>query len=488
MKTFGRSGVGAIALVFFAVVGERSARAAGFATARFGGEHGNVTETNPFALYYNPGALGFSHSPLSSMLDVQVALRDASWTHTAPQPGPSQQPDSQVGNSGTATLFNAFGAPAIGVTSKLGNLGFGIGFFVPFGGFAHWDTNNQLDAQALAQHCLASVKAPPCPRAAEGVARWHIIDGEVSSIYFSAGVGYRLGPLSIGVSGNAILSTTRLSQAKNPNGATLPDSTSEGRATLEVSGVNGSFGAGAMLELVPNRAWLGASYQAQPGLGQQTLTGTLDINDSVLSHPALQEHVSFIQWLPDIIRGGARWRVSDAVELRVFGDYTRWSVLKAQCVALEKKQPDGSFTPRDCNVYPNGSDATGGAIFTNIPRNWNDTYGVRVGGSYWMNPGVEFFAGVGYETGAVPDSTLEPTLMDADNVAGALGTRLMFEDGFYFAVSYTHLQFFDRDNTGKSQLETNNGVPVAYPTVQQDGGGKYTQWIGIIDANIQKDF
>jgi long-chain fatty acid transport protein len=390
----------------------------------------------------------------------------------------------QVGNSGKGTLFNPFGAPAIAVTSKLGNLAFGIGFFVPFGGFAHWDKNDQLDAQALANHCLSSATAPPCPRAADGVARWHIIDGELSSIYFTAGVGYRLGPLSLGVSGNAILDTVRFNQAKNPSGAGLPDSTNEGRITLDVNGVHGSFGAGAMIEAVPDQLYVGASYQAQPGLGAQTLTGTLDIYDAVPSHKPLTEQVTFLQWLPDVYRAGARWRVSNVVELRAFGDYTRWSVMKAQCIGLQTKAKEGSYVQHPCNVYANGADASGGSyVIQNIPRNWNDTYGARLGGSYWLKPEIELFAGAGYETGAVPDSTLEPGLMDANNVGVAVGARFMFEDLFYLAVSYTHLQFFDRDNTGKSQLET-----YALPTASQDGGGKYTQWIGIIDVNLHKEF
>jgi long-chain fatty acid transport protein len=493
MDRSGRSLVVGVALVLGLLFDPNSAQASGFATAHFGGEHGNVTESNPFALYYNPGALGFGHAPLSAILDVELALRSVSWSHVAPPPGSSDRPDSQVGNSGKATAFNAFGSPAIAATVRLENLALGVGFFVPFGGFAHWDKNDQFDAQTLASHCLSS--ATPCPRAVDGVARWHIIDGELSFVYFTAAVGYRLGPLSLGVSGNLILSAVRLNQAKNPSGAGLPDATDEGRISLDVSGVNGSYAAGAMLEVVPNHVWLGASYQAQPGLGPQTLTGTLDVYDAVPSHRPLTEQVTFLQALPDLYRAGARWRVSNAVELRAFGDYTRWSLMQAQCLGLQTKAKDGSYVQHPCKVYSStgpgatlGADATGGFVIQNIPRNWNDTYGVRLGGSYWLSPDIELFAGLGYETGAVPDATLEPGLMDGDNMGAAVGARFMAWDSFYIAVSYTHLEFFDRDNTGKSQLETINGVDVAYPTAQQDGGGKYTQWIGVIDVNAQKEF
>jgi hypothetical protein len=45
------------------------------------------------------------------------------------------------------------------------------------------------------------------------------------------------------------------------------------------------------------------------------------------------------------------------------------------------------------------------------------------------------------------------------------------------------VQYFDRDNTGRSTIAT-----AQTPTQQQDGGGRYTQWIGILDVNVEKRF
>jgi long-chain fatty acid transport protein len=477
MMRFGRRVAAAVTVALLALVGVRPAGAAGFASARFGGEHGNVTESNPLALYYNPAGIGFSKD-VSAIVDVQLALRRATWSHTAPTPDPtlSQPPDMQAGNSGKATLFNVFGAPALAATMKIGNFAFGAGLFVPFGGRANWDKSDQVDARTLATY----------PRAIDGVARWHIIDGALTFIYGTVGAAYRLGPVSLGVSGNLVSSSVNLNQARNTNTG-LPDTTNEGRITLDVSGLQASFAVGAMVEVVPNRVWVGGSYQSQPGLGPQTLRGTLDIKDVLPGTGTLRGDVTFRQALPDIYRAGARWRLSDAVELRLFGDYTRWSVMQAQCLSLQTKAM-GSLVPHDCNVHSDGSDATDHFVITNVPRNWNDTYGGRLGGSYWIKPEIELFGGLGYETAASPDSTLEPGTMDANNVGVALGGRFLLWDSFYLAASYTHVQFLDRDNTGKSRLESINGVGVAYPTVQQDGGGKYTQWIGIIDLNAQKQF
>jgi long-chain fatty acid transport protein len=467
------AGRGAAALLvssLAAVVGgEREARAAGFDTARFGGEHGSVVTTNPTALYYNPAGIGFSDGT-HVFVDGNLALREVTWTRTlAPSDltPPAAAADAQVGNTGKAHLFNVFGGPALGATTRFGNLAVGAGLFVPFGGRESWDTNKQYLGSAY-------------PLAADGVQRWHVVDAALTFIYGTVGAAYRLGPLSIGVAGNFVAGSVSFTQAKNLSGPGLPDTTEEGRAHLDVSGNTGSFGAGAMLEVVPDRLWLAASYQSQPGMGPQTMGGTLDITSypagSTVASGDLKAKANFTQALPDIVRAGVRWRATPSLELRLFGQYARWSVMHTQCLAL-----DGYA----CKTYADGSDASGGGVIANYRRDWKDSVNVRAGASYWITPGLEAFAGTGFETLAVPDSTMEPGLADADNVELALGARMRLAKWLYLAVSYTHLQYFDRDNTGKSTIANGNVMP---PTQQQDGGGKYTQWVGFFDVNAEAKF
>ncbi len=430
--------------------------AAGFATAHFGGEQGSVVSTNPTALYYNPAGIGFSQGT-DLYLDGQLALRGMSWQHALAPSDPADPPGGEGANAGTAHLFNVFGAPALGATTRLGNFAFGAGLFVPFGGRESWQQN-----QAFASSQF--------PLAAAGVQRWHVIDGALTFIYGTLGAAYRIGPLSIGVTGNLILSSISFSQAKNPTGSGLPDTLREGRANLDVSGVTGSFAVGAMLEAVPEHLWLAASYQSQPNMGPQTMNGTLAITSPSVN---INYKVGFTEALPDIVRAGVRWRPFHDVELRLFGDYTRWSVNKTQCAALQGYA---------CQTYPDGSDATGGVI-ANYRRDWHDTVAFHVGGSYWLKPSVELFAGTGFETEATPDATLEPGLADADNVLVSGGARFLVANWFYLAASYTQLVFFNRDNTGLSDLSN-----ASVPTQQQDGGGKYTQWVGFLDVNVEKTF
>jgi long-chain fatty acid transport protein len=450
----------ALGACFGTMVLESDAQAAGFATQKFGGEEGNPVTTNPTALYYNPAGIGFTEG-IHLYFDQQIALRHATYTHELGPGDPTTAP-ANLGNVGEAHLFNVFSGPTIAGTMKIGNLALGAGVFVPFAGREHWAQN-------------PSAASTQDPLAVDGVQRWHSVDGSLTFLYATAGAAYKLGPLSIGVTGNFIQSWIELSKSQNLGGQELPNSASEGTATINVKGMNGSFGAGAMLEAIPEHLWLGASYQAQPGLGQQSLKGTFSLTSPTPGNSLPTQKATLTESLPDIFRGGIRFRASRSFELRAFGDYTRWSKLSTQCVVLQGYP---------CIVYKDGSDATGaGAVLANFRRAWKDTYGGRIGVSYWTSPDVELFAGGGYETGATPNSTLAPDIADANNYQGTLGGRFFVAHYLYLAASYTHIQYENRDNTGQSTYATYKG-----PTQQGDAGGVYTQWVGIFDLNLEKQF
>jgi long-chain fatty acid transport protein len=434
-----------------------SAQASGFAAARFGGELGGVMSTNPTALYYNPAGIGFS-TGTSLFLDGSMAIRHFSWRHTLAPTDAPDPPGAEGANSGTASVTNVFGGPMLGATTRFGDLAIGASLEVPFGGRGGFGKNDKFTNSRF-------------PLAADGIQRWHLIDGAVTHIYVTAGAAYRFGPLSIGVTGNLISSSVKNSQAKN-FGDGYPNSGLEGRSSLDVSGWQGSFGLGAMWEAMPGKLWFGASYQAQPGLGPMKLKGSLDLVDE--QQNPVHFPVTFDTALPDITRIGARFKASPTFELRLSGDLTRWSVMHTQCVGLD---------PHPCEVDAAGNATGEGGALQNIRRYWKDTWGVHVSASHWIKPEIEVYAGIAYETAASPDETLRPDLPDADNIAPAIGARLEVSKGFFVTGTYTHIQYFDRDNTGKSQLAQPN-LPTRWP----DGGGEYKQWIGVANLNIEKQF
>jgi long-chain fatty acid transport protein len=478
MKSLSRCTVAlAAAASALATVGAaREARAAGFANTRLGGEQGSVVATNPTSLYYNPAGMAFATGSQLGLYG-SLALRHATWTRD-PSPNDMQDPGTQTGNTGEAKVFNAFGGPSLAGSLKLGNFVIGGGFFAPFYGRAHWPKNQAFENSATN------------PLAAGGVQRWFAIDGELTVLYFTAGAAYKLGPVSIGATGNVISTTIDQTQAKVGSGG-LPNSNAEGRVFVDAHRWNGSFAAGAMVEVLPDQLWLAASYQAQPGLGTQELKGfqnttTFAKGTNVAVVQPFPKMI-FSQDLPDIIRAGARWRMKSApLELRLFGDLTRWSKFKNQCLFVDGLGQNGK--PATCTIASDGSDLGGGGIQQYVTRNWKDTFGGRLGVSYWVVPAVELLFGAGYETAASPDSTLAPDIPDADNISGTLGARIKLTDSLFLSAEYTHIQYFNRNTTGESTLAVANGAPVSQPTVEEDSGGKYTQWIGILTGNLEALF
>jgi len=443
--------------------GVQEAKAAGFANTNAGGEQGTVVATNPMSLLYNPAGMAFAKGSQLGLYGG-LALRYASYDRPGASTDIPDPPGAQGANTGMSSLFNAFGGPSIGGTLKVGNLVVGAGFFAPFYGRAHWGQNDAFTGNNT-----------KFPLAAAGVQRWFSIDGATSVLYFTAGAAYRFGPLSIGATGNFISTTVNATTAKTL-GTNIPDTSTEGRAFLDAHAFNGSFAVGLMLEAVPEQVWIGASYQAQPGLGQQSLKGELNVTTPTAGTLSTPPPIDFLQSLPDVYRAGIRWRVKHApLEFRVFGDRTDWSKFTSQCIVLAN-QP--------CNIAANGSDnTTGGPVQTNLLRDWKNTYGGRLGVSWWVSPPVELLFGGGYETGASPDSTLAPDLPDANSVQGTFGARFMLTESLFLTASYTQIQYMTRNNEGKSIL-----AQQAFPTAEEDAGGIYKSWIGVLTGNLEALF
>src|SRR5207245_692121 len=120
-----------------------------------------------------------------------------------------------------------------------------------------------------------------------------------------------------------------------------------------------------------------------------------------------------------------------------------WSRFKQQCIALQD---------RPCGVKQDGSPADGTGTVINLYRGWRDTVGVRLGASRWFSSDVELFAGLGFESSAIPDATLDPNLSDSHTISASAGGRFQIADRLWIGATYTHIQYLSRDNTGKSIL------------------------------------
>ncbi len=434
----------------------------GFAAAEFGGEHGNVVTTNPTALYFNPAGIAFGEGTRLYVSGV-LALRRASWTHAQAASETPEPPGAEGADTGEARFSNLFGAPALAATTWIRRLALGGAFYVPFGGRVHWDPNPRF------------ANDPNFPLAADGVQRWHIIEGAVTSFYFTLGAALRLGPVALGVTGNLVRSSVSIRQAKSFNPQQVVDPLNEGRIGIDVAGTHASFGLGAMVEAVRERLWLGASYQAQPGLGAITLDGTLStsMGDVVATPRARHVHAR--------AAGHRARRAARAADVGAARDRAapvrRPDPLEPPAVAMRVRPG------RAVRRLPgrNGRDPGPRTTIQNIRRRWNDTYGANLGVSYWVTDAVELFGGAGFATAATPDATLDPMMPDANSIRFAAGSRFAVPGGFHITAGLTTVQYASRDNTGRSTL-----TDAQLPTRRPDGGGHYELWLGLFQVSLEK--
>jgi long-chain fatty acid transport protein len=443
-----------LGLVALCTLVAEPAHASGFSVARFSAEHGHPTTENATALYFNPAALTLGEG-LHLFADLSVAARRVSYDRLRSRSDAPDPPDAEGANVGRAVLVNALVNPDLSASLKIGKLSLGVGFFTPFGGTVSWRERGQFAGSRY-------------PGVVDGVSRFHSIEGAIVTSQFSLGGAWQVSTsgLSLGLSLSVLRSIIDDMRAFSNGGN---DVTHEGRSLLAVRGYAFGFALGALYEVTPNVFWLGLSYQSRPNVkGGMRLHGFLD-ND--IGGPS-SANVDLLYDLPDVIRWGVRYRPRSRIELRAFGDYTRFSAFKNQCAVA------GGAS---CDLEPNGAARPGAIVLQNVPRAFKDSAGVRLGASIWLGARCEFFSGLGYDSSAVPDATLEPGLPDWAGASFALGARFAVTARVQAALSYTHFVFLPRDV--QSRL-----AEYAPPSQSPAESGHYAQQVGVGNANLDVAF
>lgn len=432
------------------------AGAAGLSVPYVGGEKGYPVTSNPSAIFYNPAALSLGEGNQLE-IDATIVFRSATYTHEFEGDGDKdvKEPAGAEGaNNGTATLFNVIGGPSVFYATHLDDLSIGAGIYVPYGGSVKWDKNEDFEGNA------------EFPGAVDGVARWHSIEGSLIVANLSVGGAYKLDRLSLGLAANLMYSQVAFNQARNE--PSTNDISKEGRSLIEASGWDWSFTLGLTAEIVREELWFGLSYLSQPNLGDgSTLTGTLDNSFALAA-----EDVEFHQNLPDVIRGGLRYVPDPAIEVRLSGDYTRWDVFEEQCVGRLGEL---------CGLDEDGR-ALNGTI-RHFNRDFHNSWGGRLGFSYFPTEKLEVLGGIGFDSNAVPAGTLEPAIMDAGDISATIGGSFAVSDSLNLGAQYTHIQYFDRDTRGLSELAT-----AASGGRNPDGAGQYSQWMGMLNLSMLARF
>jgi long-subunit fatty acid transport protein len=422
-----------------------AADASGFLNPRLADPHGQPALSNPYAIYFNPAALGGIHGT-EIVLDGTLVYRTVDYTRSpaalSPRSTPTKGDALYVStNIGDAHAANTFVIPFAAAATDFGSESFfaGIGAYVPFGGAVQFDRRPEFAGN------------PNARGAVDGPQRWAVISGNQRSLYTTAALGFRLpnSGLSVALSGSVVLSSIQHVQARNLDG--YDDINGEGRALLDVSGVEFAPSAGVFWEVLPKgKLRLGASYSLRPSLGEMRLTGTLR---QQYDKEAVKD-VDFTQTYPDVLRMGLAARPwGDTVELRLDAEYVTWSEFDNQCI-VTKGQP--------CATNPDGSEVNNaGNIILNIRRHWRDTGAVHAGIGYYASSVTEVFGALGYDTSAATVQTVEATYPDSFKAMGSLGARFRLTSATAIGASTTLVHYLPVTASNQQQLANagNSKIP-----------------------------
>jgi long-chain fatty acid transport protein len=466
-----------------AIATPKDAEASGYLTARYGTDYGTPATGNTFAVYFNPAALGGTQGTTITG-DVSAVMRFVRYTRTQDALSPSDpafknDPNYVNANTGTGNLSDFLALPFLGFNTDFGtkNLHAGWAAYVPFGGAADWSKRE--------------IGVVGVPGSKDGPNRWHNISGEILAIYNTFALAYRIEPinLSIGASISPIYHKVSTVRARNADGSDDTISPSgdiiEGRSLINAHGFN--IGATAGLYWEPTKELhLGASYNSQPGFGETRMSG--DLTTQLGGGQQSKANIDFLQTLPDIIRFGATYQATERLLLRGDMDFTRWSVFKHQCVV----NPGA-----DCNVESDGKrmpGEPGQQVQLNVPRNWHDSFSVRIGPAYRVVKELDVFGSVAFATPAVPKTTIDPATVDSQQLFLTLGVKWFATDHWALAGSYNHIWYAPVDTDGVSIQNLRN-----HPTTSPGGGeynvsrspssdGRYRSQIGFLNVNVAYTF
>ena len=462
-------------LAVTAALPEESARASGFLTDQFGADQGQPAQANAYSVYFNPGAMAGMHGS-DITVDGVLAARSLDYNRSAsalsysglqanPPTGPVGDPVYTASNTGQAHLFNVLSAPYAGFVTDFGGSKWrlGVAAYIPFGGELSWGKNS------------AYANSVSAPGAYDGPQRWSTISASTSSIYSTVALAYRFekARLGIGASVSVIDTSLQDTRARNVDGSDDilgPGGTlKEGRSYLDVSGVQVGAAAGIYWEATKDGALrLGASYTSQPNFGTMRLKGTFSLDPASPGNNA----ADLVQGYPDIIRWGAAWRVRPDTEVRLDGNWQRWSQFKYECIV----NPGTS-----CDANSQGVSISDN-VKLDLPRDFKDSFKVRLGVAYWVAPETELFASAAWESPPTNKSHEDPLIFDSTRLEGTLGVRHAFTRHLYASLSYTYYYLLP--------LTVNDSAYYNYqpPSRSPSANGSYSSELYIFDGAVSYRF
>jgi long-chain fatty acid transport protein len=236
---------------------------------------------------------------------------------------------------------------------------------------------------------------------------------DLMSFFFSPTVAYKINDqLSVGAGFNYVTGNVKIqryvSDPFDPHG----------KINLELSGTGTGFSLGVLYKISEELS-AGVSYRSSVKIDAD---GTAKFTPNRSAYPAGDASASLE--LPSTAYVGLSYKAMDHLELEADYQYVGWSSYKELKIDFRK---DGTSTIS--------------------PKNYENTYILRIGGEYTMDE-LQIRFGYLFDNNPVQDKYTEPLLPDADRHGYNIGFGYRLRENLVVDVAYLFLQFSDRTVTG----------------------------------------
>ena len=229
---------------------------------------------------------------------------------------------------------------------------------------------------------------------------------DLTSFYFTPTVAYKFSDkLSVGVGMNYVTGDVSLSRIVSPGDA---------QVSLDLSGTGTGFNAGALYKATDELS-IGVSYRTSVKIDAE---GTAKFKPTSALFPEGDASASLE--LPSTAFFGLAYKVMPNLELEADYQMVGWS----------------SYNELKIDFKKNNSSSVS-------PKNYEDTYILRIGGEYTMDA-LQIRFGYLFDNNPVTDRYTEPLLPDADRNGFNIGAGYKINENLSVDVSYLFLKFAER--------------------------------------------
>jgi long-chain fatty acid transport protein len=236
---------------------------------------------------------------------------------------------------------------------------------------------------------------------------------------------------------------------------------------------------------VPTEKWrVGASFQLPVWVRSHATLDTQLPSTPVFQNASQQGNSGNVAFdLPWILRAGVEMRAVENLRIELSFGYEAWHM-----------HDDITFTPDNIAlVNVAGFPQTYNLPPVTLPRHFQDSGSVHLGGEYHIKPGGalewDVRAGVSFETSAVPPDYLSVLTIDQNKVTTAVGASMYWRK-LRLDIVYAHVFGFDVDvNPSTAQLALISPVQANPPKVPDIiNGGNYSARADVLGLGLAYTF